>query len=149
MGQVVAGKGWSIFLNAVVALRSRGMDVDGELLGDGAELDEARRRAGELGLDGVVAVRGRVSPDEVRRALRGATLVNPTTLSEGFQTTLLEAIAESGRVVTFEVPGARLLHDSGAPVRICPDRTAESLIGTLADALAAPDPPAPPELITG
>ena len=52
-------------------------------------------------------------------------------------------------MVTFEVPGARLLRDSGAPVRICPDRTAESLIDTLSDALSAPDPLAPPELITG
>ena len=76
VGRTVAGKGWDVFLDAVAALHSRGTDVDGELLGDGAELDEARRRAGELGLDGVVAVRGRVSPDEVRRALRGATLVN-------------------------------------------------------------------------
>ena len=148
VGRVVAGKGWSIFLNAVAALRSRGMDVEGELLGDGADLAKARRRVTGLGLDGVVAVRGRVSQDEVRRVLRGATLVNPTILSEGFQTTLLEAIAESGRVVTFDVPGARLLRDSGAPVRVCPDRTEESLIETLAGALYEPDPLASPELIT-
>lgn len=59
-----------------------------------------------------------------------------------------EAIAEAGRVVTYEVPGARLLHDSGAPVRICPHRTLDSLIATLADALIAPDPLASSELVT-
>ena len=82
------------------------------------------------------------------RTRSAATLVNPTVLSEGFQTTLLEAIAEAGRVVTYEVPGARLLHDSGAPVRICPHRTLDSLIATLADALIAPDPLASSELVT-
>ena len=148
VGRMVAGKGWDTFLEAVAALRDRGVEVDGELLGGGSDLEKARHRATELGLDDVVAVRGRVGQDEVRGALRGATLVNPTVLSEGFQTTLLEAIAEAGRVVTYEVPGARLLHDSGAPVRICPHRTLDSLIATLADALIAPDPLASSELVT-
>ncbi|BDA63681.1 glycosyltransferase family 4 protein [Actinomyces capricornis] len=148
VGRVVDGKGWDTFLEAVAALRRGGLEVDGELLGDGADLALARRRAKDLGLEGVVDIPGRVPAAQVRERLDGATLVNPTVLSEGFQTTLLEAIAEGGRVVTFEVPGAQLLRESGAPVAICPERTTTSLVATLREFLAAPPPSAVPDLIT-
>ena len=147
VGRVVAGKGWDAFLASVAALRERGIDVDGELLGAGAQLEEARAMARELGIDGVVKIPGRVPPSQVRQALAGATLVNPTVLSEGFQTTLLEAIAENGRVVTYEVPGAQILADEGAPVVITPGRSAESLADSLAAMLASPPALAPSELI--
>lgn len=148
VGRVVAGKGWEAFLEAIAALRRSGLGVDGELLGGGAQLEAARRRAEELGLGGVVSIPGRVSAQQVRASLDGATLVNPTVLSEGFQTTLLEAIAEGGRVVTFEVPGAQLLRESGAPVEICAQRTTGSLVEALRGLLADPPPPAGPELLT-
>lgn len=148
VGRVVEGKGWDDFLRAVAALRERGHEVDGEILGAGAMLEDARALRDELGLEGVVELRGRVPADEVRRCLAGATLVNPTVLSEGFQTTLLEALAERGRVVTYIVPGAELLRESGAPVVICRSRTHESLTEALEEFLAAPGRPAPADLIT-
>lgn len=144
VGRVVEGKGWDAFLDAIAQLRTRGREVDGELLGGGAQLEEARRRVNELGLGGVVDVPGRVSPGDVRARLSGATLVNPTVLAEGFQTTLLEALFEGGRVVTFSVPGARLLHEQGAPIAICPHRTTESLVETLDAFVADPPPQADP-----
>ncbi|VEG75859.1 glycosyltransferase family 4 protein [Actinomyces slackii] len=147
VGRVVAGKGWDTFLEAMAALRRSGVEVDGELLGDGADLGAARRRAGELGLSGVVSIPGRVSPDQVRASLDGATLVNPTVLSEGFQTTLLETIAEGGRVVTFDVPGAQLLADSGAPVVICRRHSPAALAESIRALIAAPPAAADPELI--
>lgn len=147
VGRVVPGKGWDSFLAAVAALRDRGLDVDGELLGDGAQLPAARRMATSLGLDGVVDIRGRVDPEEVRVSLAGSTLVNPTVLAEGFQTTLLETIAEQGRVVTFDVPGAQLLRESGAPVFVCAERSTESLVESLGRMLADPLPVAGEEIL--
>ncbi|MDC4232645.1 glycosyltransferase family 4 protein [Actinomyces sp. B33] len=147
VGRIVEGKGWDDFLHAVAALRARGHEVDGEVLGAGPCLEDARALRASLGLDGAVDLRGRVSADEVRRSLAGATLVNPTVLSEGFQTTLLEALAEQGRVVTYVVPGAELLRDAGAPIVICPEKTRESLVESLEGMLAVPGEPAPAELI--
>lgn len=147
VGRMVPGKGWDTFLEAVAELRQLGYEVTGELLGDGADLEQAHERIQELGLAGTVAARGRVDQAEVRQALRGATLVNPTVLSEGFQTTLLEAIAERGRVVTFQVPGAELLREQGAPVSICEQPTAQALADAIRDALKAPLPLADPALI--
>lgn len=148
VGRVVAGKGWDTFLRAVAGLREQGRDVTGELLGDGQNLQDAMRLADELKLQDIVKVRGRVSPEEVRDVLAGSTLVNPSTLSEGFQTTLLEAIAERGRVVTFAVPSALVLQQQGAPVVITAERTLESLLESLRAFLDSPPPLADPSLIT-
>ena len=138
VGRVVPGKGWETFLHAVAALRADGHDVDGELLGGGPQLEQAHRLCADLGLADVVYVRGRVGEAEVRTSLAGATLVNPTVLSEGFQTTLLEALAEGGRVVTYPVPGAEVLREQGAPVEVCPQRDQNSLVEALRAVLATP-----------
>ena len=107
------------------------------MLGDGAQLQAARNLAAQLKLDDVVDIPGRVTPAQVRQAIAGATLVNPTVLSEGFQTTLLEAIAEGGRVATFPVPGAQLLEA----------RTVEAMTKTITAMLRAPKALASRELL--
>lgn len=147
VGRMVPGKGWDTYLEAVANLRAKGYEVDGEMLGAGADLDAARKMAHKLGVDGVVAIPGRASADQVRRSLAGATLVNPTVLSEGFQITMLEAVAESGRVVTFPVPGAEVLRGAGMPVVITSERTAPSLTHALETYLRQPPALAAPELI--
>ncbi len=139
VGRLVPGKGWETFLDVISRLRERDLDVDGELLGDGADVEAARSTVEASGLEGVVKVRGRVSPGEVRDSLAGSTLVNPTLLSEGFQTTLLETLAERGRVVTYRVPGAELLRAEGFPVVVTSDKTVDALTQSLVDYLA--DPP--------
>lgn len=148
VGRIVEGKGWEAYLETLAALHAQGRPVTGEVLGDGVQMPQLRLRVQELGLEDVVAVRGRVTQAEVREALRGATLVNPTTLSEGFQTSLLEAIAEQGRVVTYPVPGAVTLQQQGAPVAITADRDVDALITATAALLDHPGAPAAPELLT-
>lgn len=140
IGRLVAGKGWQVFCEAVTALRERGYDVSGVMLGGGPDEAAVRRSAPEE-----VAVLGRVDPAEVAQHLSGATLVNPTTLSEGFQTTLLESLAMGGRIVTYPVPGARALADDGAPITITARRDAAALVEALIGVLATPGEPYPRE----
>ncbi|ADH91849.1 glycosyltransferase family 4 protein [Arcanobacterium haemolyticum] len=148
VGRMVAGKGWDTFIDAVARLRTEGYDIDAEILGDGPQLADAQRIVAERGLEQVISVPGRVAPQEVRKRLRGATLVNPTVLSEGFQTTLVEVLAEGGQVVTFPVAGAAMLAERGAPVEICSEKSAEALIAGLRNILAHTRPRASQELIT-
>lgn len=138
VGRLVPGKGWDDFLDAVRGLRDSGVEVTGRILGGGPDLDEVTHRVSELELDGAVEVLGRVAPDRVRSELAGATLVNPTTLSEGFQTTLLEALDAGGGVVTYPVPGASALAEDGAPVRITPRAEVADLIEAVAAEVGAP-----------
>lgn len=147
VGRLVPGKGWEAFLHTVAHLREAGHVVTGEVIGDGPDAKDAHRLVEDLGLGQVVSLAGRISPQEVREHLRGATLVNPTVLSEGFQTTLLEAVAERGRVVTFPVPGAEELRGEGQPVVVTADRCLDDLVAATAAMLAAPLPLASPELI--
>ena len=146
VGRLVPGKGWDTFLDVVTARRAAGYRVDAHLVGDGPDMPALLQRLDASGLAGEVTVHGRVSQAEVREILGGATLVNPTVLSEGFQTTLIEAVAERGRVATYPVPGAARLRDQGAPVRIAEDRTAAALVRTL-EALEREAPPAAPRAL--
>lgn len=146
VGRIVPGKGWDVFINAVAQLRKEGFEVDGELLGDGADLATARSLIQKHGLEKDLQAPGRVSQQEVRQRIAGATLVNPTVLSEGFQTTLVEAIAERGRVVTFPVPGAQMLVTKKAPVLISKERTTDSLVASLRSMLLHPLPQAQLEI---
>ena len=142
VGRIVPGKGWDVYLDVLSRLKRDGVQVTGEVLGDGVDLAELQRQVGLSDLQNAISVRGRVPQEEVRNALRGATLVNPTILSEGFQTTLLEAIAEDGCVVTYSVPGAATLARAGAPVIISAERTADSLYLALEGMLREPPAPA-------
>lgn len=147
VGRIVQGKGWDDYLDMISRLRGDGWNVHGEILGDGPEMPKLLEQRERLNLESVVGVRGRVEPEEVRRALDGATLVNPTVLSEGFQTTLLETIAERGRVLTYPVPGASQLLEDGAPIWITEGRTLGALVKAAEDFLEAPPMLAEPELI--
>ncbi|MCF2705928.1 glycosyltransferase family 4 protein [Arcanobacterium haemolyticum] len=147
VGRMVEGKGWDTFIDAIASLRKSGFDVDGELIGGGPFLDRARDLIQTRGLTDVINVLGRVEPNEVRTRLAGATLVNPTILSEGFQTTIVEALAERGRVVTFDVPGAHMLRDKGAPVVVTPEKTTPALVEALRALLHEPPAPARGEIV--
>lgn len=149
VGRIVPGKGWDTYLRTVFALRQSGLEVDGEMLGGGPQLEQAAAMAYDLGLDGVVAIRGRVPQTEVRSSLAGATLLNPTVLSEGFQTTLIEAAIEGGRVVTYDVPGIQQLRASGAPISVAESRSEDEFIELVRTAVDKPLPIAPCDAMEG
>jgi glycosyltransferase involved in cell wall biosynthesis len=118
LGRLVAGKGWDDLLDSVAVLEAAEnvspFEVD--IMGDGPDRSRLEARISELRMGERVHVLGQVSPDIVRERLTGAILVNPTVLSEGFQTTLLEAIAVGGRIISYPVPGLDQLIADGAPI---------------------------------
>lgn len=140
VGRIVPGKGWEAFVAVVEELRLQGYPVTGEVLGDGADMTKLVDLIGELSLEDVVMIRGRMPAQEVRAALSGATLVNPTVLSEGFQTTLLEALAETAQIVTYSVPGAEALRSAGHPVRVTASRDVHLLTQAVANLIDSKQP---------
>lgn len=120
LGRLVAGKGWDDLLEAAAQIRHRGnlgrFRID--IMGDGPDRSRLENRVASLGLGDVVRVHGQVPPETVRDLLTAGILVNPTVLSEGFQTTLLEAIAVGGQIVSYPVPGIDQLIADGVPVEI-------------------------------
>jgi glycosyltransferase involved in cell wall biosynthesis len=142
VGRIVPGKGWDDLLGAAAIVRDRHPDLrfTVEILGAG---HESARLAAEVqlhALSDIVTVHGQVAPEVVAARLRSAVLVNPTRLAEGFQTTLLEALAAGSQVVTYPVPGAELLREQGAPVRIAPRSTVDELADLMEQSLRSPMP---------
>lgn len=143
LGRIVRGKGWDTVLKAVVLLHDRGLPARIDFIGDGPELAELRAQVEDVAASDLVGVHGHLSGEPLASALRGAILVNPSTLAEGFQTSLLETLAAGGRIVTFPVPGANDLRGDGAPVRIVDAPDVAHLADAMAEEAAHPLPPYP------
>lgn len=147
VGRLVPGKGWDDLLGAARILED-GDEVGPfsvEILGDGPDMPTLLSKIRSVGLSDIVVVRGQVSSDVVDRTLASAILVNPSRLSEGFQTSLLEALAAGSQIVTYGVPGALRLLADGAPVHIADKGSVSSLATQMKVALLAPMPAFPPE----
>lgn len=129
IGRLVPGKGADASLNLLFDLSEQTVDecqVRLSILGDGPERLKLEQIAKLRGIIEFADFRGRVSSEEVYLSLKDSVYVNPTTLSEGFQTTLLEALAAGASIVTYPVPGAALLQSQGAPIIIVrPNEPAE------------------------
>ena len=101
---------------------------------------EALAYAESIGLERLVAP-GHLPPDEVRDALRGAVYVNPSVASEGFQLTLVEALAAGAAVATYPVGVApELAEVPGAAIAIVDLGDAEGLAAAVRTQLAAAVP---------
>lgn len=140
LGRLVPGKGWDALLAAFATLDQQCPGLYSvDIVGDGPDrqkaIDDVRRR----GLEGRVVVHGHVEGEKLRDLLATGVLVNPTTLSEGFQTSLIEALACGANVVTYDVPGAALLRADGAPVAIV-EPTPVALAAGMREAVENPKP---------
>lgn len=144
VGRIVQGKGWDVALRASELLARDHPEVAFSLhiCGDGPDFDELSSRAASSPLRSRVVVHGRVGVPELAQLLAGSVLLNPTTLSEGFQTTLIEALASGGSIITTPVPGVPELVERGAPVTLVAKNDAESFAGALLQSFAAPPLPA-------
>lgn len=141
VGRLVPGKGWDDFTAAVSVLAAGPTPAfAAHILGGGPDLERCRTAVEAAGLADRVTVHGAVPQARVRELLRGGVLVNPTRLSEGFQTTLLEALAVGAEIVTYAVPGVDALDEDGAPLQVVPRDDTAALAAAVGRALRAPRP---------
>ena len=118
VGRIVPGKGWDLALATAERLAADHPGMELHLVGDGIDRDALAARAAASPLADRVVIHGQQPPARIAELLRGSVFLNPTTLSEGFQTTLLEAVAAGAAVVSTPVGAARYLLEAGADVRL-------------------------------
>jgi glycosyltransferase involved in cell wall biosynthesis len=118
LGRLVPGKGWELALEVAKELYLEGLDFDLHFIGDGPDHGTLAQACKEARLGESVKIHGRLNLDEIAVLLHGSVLLNPTVLAEGFQTTLLEAIASRAAVVSTPVAAAQYLQKLGAPIEI-------------------------------
>lgn len=124
VGRLVPGKGWEATLKAAETLAAFPHNPQFELhfCGDGPLRDELEKLVQHSAIGSRVTVHGRVGISTLSGLLRESVLVNPTELSEGFQTTLLEALACGASIVSSDVPGVPELVELGAPIVVVHDQ---------------------------
>ena len=118
VGRIVPGKGWDLALATAERLAADHPGMELHLVGDGIDRDALAARAAASPLADRVVIHGQQPPARIAELLQGSVFLNPTTLSEGFQTTLLEAVAAGAAVVSTPVGAARYLLEAGADVRL-------------------------------
>jgi len=97
-------KGTGVVIQSLTRIREKFPGVCLDVLGDGGALEEFKREASALGLNGSVRFHGKVNHDGVLRLLREAdAFCYPTRASEGFPKVVLEAQACGLPVITTRV----------------------------------------------
>jgi glycosyltransferase involved in cell wall biosynthesis len=76
---------------AIAIARREVPELRCEILGDGPETDATETGVGELGLDGAVAIRGRVGTEEVLRTIARASCLLHPSRREGYGLVIVEA----------------------------------------------------------
>jgi colanic acid/amylovoran biosynthesis glycosyltransferase len=131
VGRLVPGKGHALLLEALYALRARGVEVEATFVGDGPERAGLEQLAQELLLHRQVRFAGAVGQDELPEWYARADAFCLPTLAEGLGVVLLEAMASGLPVVSTRVMGVpEVVEDGATGLLVSPGRVDE-----LADAL--------------
>lgn len=113
VGRLVPFKGQAILLEALAAIRRRGVDASLTVVGDGPSRAALERRAEELGLAAAVRFDGAVGQDEIGAHYAAADVFCLPSFAEGVPVVLMEAMAMRIAVVTSRVMGIPELIDDG------------------------------------
>lgn len=116
IGRLVPGKGWFESIQAFNAVAPKNEQVKLHIFGSGPESSKILEMKEKSPNSERIFIHGAQPQTDIRAQLSGAVFINPTTLSEGFQTTVLEAAASAARIVSFSVPGLNEIRQSGALV---------------------------------
>jgi len=118
---------------ALALARERIPELRGEILGDGPERDDVLRLRSALGLDGVLAVPGRVDAGRVEQALARALCMVLPSRREGYGLVVVEAAAAGtpSVVVAGEDNAATDLVSEGENGYVAPSASPEDLAAAI------------------
>jgi glycosyltransferase involved in cell wall biosynthesis len=132
-------KGLHNLLRAVASLRAKGLPVELDVIGGGEEGSSLASLAAELKLGSVVTFRGWVRPEEVRHAMRSASLFVHAPLGEDAMPTVIkEALASGIPVVGSRTAGIPELLADGRCGTLVPPDDVPALTNAIAALLADP-----------
>jgi colanic acid/amylovoran biosynthesis glycosyltransferase len=139
VGRLAKHKGFDYLVRAVALLRTRGVDVTLDFVGDGEEQGSLASLAAQLGIKDLVRFRGWLKFAAVRRAMSEATvLVHPSEgLGDGLPNVVREAMAVGTPVVASDVAGIPDALSDGCGVLV-PPRDVESLAASIEQLLNDP-----------
>lgn len=104
VGSLTKNKNLSLVLDALSEIKKRGVGFRLEVIGDGPEMDNMKRKATDLELTSV-NFHGSVAPTQVFEFLAKASIFINASFSEGRSNSLLEAIRSGCLGVVSQIPG--------------------------------------------
>ena len=132
-------KGADKALMALAMLKSQNHDFTFDVVGNGGYLPALKVLAKELGIEDKVVFYGKLSHDEVIRAMQNADIfLYPTTASEGFPKVVFEAMACGLPVITNPVSVLPQLLGQGGGVLLQND-SPESILSSILPLLGNPE----------
>ncbi|HET7468367.1 MAG TPA: glycosyltransferase family 4 protein [Gemmatimonadales bacterium] len=140
-GSLILRKGAALALDALAALKRRGVAFQARFIGEGPLRQELQQRIRLLKLEPEVRLQGPVSYGEIHRSYAQSHAYLFSSLHDTSGNVLLEAMAHALPVVTLDHHGAREIVSDDAGIKI-PVRDEVQVVEGLASALArlAADP---------
>jgi glycosyltransferase involved in cell wall biosynthesis len=134
IGRLSAQKGHRFLLEAAARLAARREDVRFLVVGDGDLMDDLRRRAARLGIEGRVSFAGHRT--DVRDVLGAIDVFCLSSLYEGTPLALFEAMAAGKAIVSTAVDGCLEVLEEGVTGLLVPPADPEALASALGRVLA-------------
>jgi glycosyltransferase involved in cell wall biosynthesis len=126
VGRLVPDKGQALLLDAIAAVRERGIDATVTFAGDGPDRATLAAAAERHRLNGAVELAGAVAQDRIPALYAAADVFCLPSLAEGVPVVLMEAMATGLPVVTTRIMGIpELVEDGSAGLLVPPGRPDE------------------------
>lgn len=140
VGNLEPLKGFAGLIEALAALRARGVPARLDLIGGGEQERELRLLVERLGLADVVTFRGLLPSEAVLSAMRAATiLVHPPISPDAMPTVIKEAMAVGTPVIASDLAGIPEMLDQGRCGVLVPPGDVPALTQAIAALLADPE----------
>lgn len=140
LGRLVQGKGWERIFDVTNALAGEYPELEIHVVGDGPDRERAHQSAQASMARDRITIHGFLDAVDFRGILANSILINPTVLAEGFQTTLLEAVASGASIVSTRVAAAEFLETLGAPIVLKDYADTAGWVDAVRSLLQAPSP---------
>lgn len=137
VGRLCPQKAQVLLIDAVAALRGRGIPAELVLAGDGEMRADVEARIAALGVGPWVQITGWVDAQRVRQELLGARALALPSFAEGLPVVLMEAMALGRPVVTSAIAGIPELVQDGVHGWLVPAGDLTALTDALAACLSA------------
>jgi colanic acid/amylovoran biosynthesis glycosyltransferase len=139
VGRLLHGKGLSLLFEATAELRSRGLEIKVDVVGDGPARHGAEATARNLGLTEYVTFSGAASQEDLRARYADADLFCLPSFAEGIPVVAMEAMAMELPVVMTRIMGVpELVEDGKNGVLVAPGR-ADALAEAIEKLVRSPE----------
>ncbi|MEI8241807.1 MAG: glycosyltransferase [bacterium] len=139
VGRLEPKKGFDLLIDACARLRGTAFSC--QIIGEGSQRRPLEQRIAAHGVADCVTLRGAVTPDEVRRAMRAADMLVlpsrrlPDGDCDGVANVLIEAMALGTPVITTAAGAAGEVIQDGVNGRLVPPEDAELLAAAIGELL--------------